>query len=150
MVIGIIVVVLVVIAGLLWDIAGSLHRLEDVLPAAKKWLDDVERKERSERESARYMQEMMDEQQRKETEKMREETPGCRETMRGGGLRRILPGEPDYQYTVPLGDSTKAHFVTLQRGFREYAKGTWILRVCENPSARPADFRLARALPRGC
>lgn len=36
MVIGIIVVVLVVIAGLLWDIAGSLHRLEDVRPAAKK------------------------------------------------------------------------------------------------------------------
>lgn len=68
------------------------------------------------------MDEQQREQQRKETEKMREDTPGCRETMRGGGLRRILPGEPDYQYTVPLGDSTKAHFVLCNAGFENTLK----------------------------
>jgi hypothetical protein len=52
----------------------------------------------------------------------REATPGCRETQRGGGLRYVLPGEPDYQYSVPLGDSSKAHFVLCNAGFESTLK----------------------------
>lgn len=37
------------------------------------------------------------------------------------------PGEPDYQYSVPLGDSTKAHFVLCNAGFESTLKkaGFW-------------------------
>jgi hypothetical protein len=57
----------------------------------------------------------------------REATPGCRETKRGGGLRYVLPGEPDYQYSVPLGDSSKTHFVLCNAGFESTLKkdGFW-------------------------
>jgi hypothetical protein len=43
---GVIVFLLVVVAIALLDIVYSLHKFEDVLPAARKWLDEVERKER--------------------------------------------------------------------------------------------------------
>lgn len=51
-VLGAIVVLLVIIAGLLWDILKCLNRLEDVVPAARDLLQVVERKERRERVDA--------------------------------------------------------------------------------------------------
>lgn len=34
----------------------------------------------------------------------------------------MLPGEPDYEYSVPQGDSTKAHFVLSNAGFEQTLK----------------------------
>src|SRR5271169_5905580 len=121
---GVIVVLLIVIAGLLWDTVHALNRLAGVLPAARKWLDEVERNESVRRMEARYIEERTSKQQREEELKKRKEMPGCQETTRGGGLRYVLPGEPDYQYSVPLGDSAKAHFALCNAGFESKLKET--------------------------
>ena len=34
-----------------------------------------------------------------------------RETVPGGDLRYLLPGEPDFKHSIPLGDSAKAQFI---------------------------------------
>jgi hypothetical protein len=124
---GVIVILLIIIAGLLWDTVHALNRLEGVIPAAMKWLDEVERKENIERMEAHHIEERISEQQREEELTKRKETAGCQETTRGGGLRYVLPAEPDYQYSVPLEDSTKAHFVLCNDGFEHTLKepGFW-------------------------
>jgi hypothetical protein len=55
---GVIIALLIVIACLLWDTARALNRLEGVLPAARKWLDEVERKESVKRMEARHAEEI--------------------------------------------------------------------------------------------
>lgn len=122
-----IVGLLVVIAYLLWSVVRALNRLEGVVPAARRWLDEKEQEEAL-RATVRRMEENQREEQRREDElNRRKETPGCQETKRGGGLRYVLPGEADYEYTVPLGSSTKAHFMLCNAGFESTLKenGFW-------------------------
>jgi hypothetical protein len=124
---AVIVVLLIVIAALLRDTVRALNRIEGVIPAARKWLDKVEYEETIRRMEARRIEDRISEQQREEELKQRKERLAATRPRGAVGLRYVLPGEPGYQYSVPLGDSTKAHFILCNAGFEYTLKenGFW-------------------------
>jgi hypothetical protein len=157
----------------IWALYALNQKLSDmrsdvktVKDAAKKWLEKIEREEAADRQARFFEKQAEWDREYDEEAKRRRDTPGCRETRRGVGLRYVLPGEPDYQYSVPLGDSTQAHLVLINAGFvytmkddgvggyvRTRAPGEWIKGVpvptTEQVETAVATFQSMGFLMRG-
>jgi hypothetical protein len=130
----------------IWALYALNQKLSDmrsdvktVKDAAKKWLEKIEREEAADRQARFFEKQAEWDREYDEEAKRRRDTPGCRETRRGVGLRYVLPGEPDYQYSVPLGDSTQAHLVLINAGFVYTMKDDGVGGVRENSRAGRVD-----------